>query len=389
MSQVIPVTFTESSKIAAHRQRSVSRLVATPSSRISDSVLDAFTNEEQIFIYQIAIATISDPTYKDCCPQMGDLAARLRDYLTTKHWSLMGRRALAYYQRFNDIGTQGEFFSEAYIGFEKGMVTYDGGKGRAREGGCKVKNWLGKQIELRILDFISEKSGHFKMHPRYIKWRTYFSGGYDNRPEYKAEFEKRHGLTTEEARGRIRSRYATIINLSPRSLHEEVETTSHGGICQTTTLMEKISDEEQIAIGGSGAAGASAYTARQMELMAVVSDFESRCEPKDFEIWVMVERDNLSQPEVAEMLGLEKSDILNAMRRVERVRKDYARNVELADRRMDFDENRGGNFTTQCHTREEKSLIDEFPRKRGRPSKEDLARRTTYDGPTRLSFFRR
>jgi hypothetical protein len=383
MNYVIPSPFIEETNIPSHRHSAICRLVASPPSRLTERFLAFYTLEEQVLVYKTAVGVLELPEYKHCWPQMGELARSLRDHLTEKHWTMLGRRALSYYQRFSEIATQGEFFSEAYQGFDKGLLTYSAEKGRAAVDGCKVKNWLGKQINLRILDFIGEKGGHFKMHPRFLKYRTYFSGGYDNRPEYKAAFESKHGLTTEESRARMRARYAPLISLTPASLDEQCSGSASTGIGVARTMLDTISDEE---IGG-GASASNAYTALQMERLAYIADFERHCDPKDYEIWLMVERDNYSQPEVAEMLDITKSDVLNAIRRVERKRLEYNRKVDSADRKLEASESRGsgsGAGNVSVASSNVVPLYDDgdAPKKRGRPSKEMVAAKRAAEAAT-------
>ena len=359
-NNVIPAPFTNDKRIAPHRRASIFRLVNTPASRISQRTLDLYSMEEQVTVFQIAMEVLESEEFEEFWDQMDALKSRLQELLTDKHWALLGKRSLPYYQRFPDIATRDEFISEAYKGLERGLLTYDPSKGQCREGGCKVTSWLNKQIELRIKDFISENGGHFKVHPRNIKWRTYLTGGYDNRPEYKKEFEEKHGLTTDEARAALRQRYEPMLNLTPLSLHDQSVPMTHS--TDATLVIDRISDQRQIERGNNVSSSVANYTSGNMENRALIADFARHCDPDDLEIWLMVERDSYNQPEIMRILGKTKQEVLNAYRRVQRVREDYVKKVEAEERRVD-------QFDPTAPPRS--GSAPEPPRRRGRPSKLD------------------
>lgn len=341
---VIPEIFETDPRLAPERRPSVLRLVKMPPLRITAHTMEGFTLEEQVTIFQIVMEVLDREEYSSHWTHMERLKTRLQELLTARHWALLGRRSMAYFQKFPDIGSKDEFVSEAYRGLEKGLETYDAEKGKSKEGGCKVTNWIYRHVELRLKDFISQQN-HFKLHPRNMKWRTYLSGGYNSRPEYKAEFEEKYGLTTEEARAALFAKFAPIMGVRNISLDERCTETSE-------PLVDRMAFRAHYP--GSAAYYGDSNGAR-MDMAAIVSDFTRHCKADDLEVWMLIERDGYKQPDVAQLLGISKQEVLNAYRRIERVRQDYLRNLETDEKRL--------------ASGESMRPVTTPPRRRGRPAR--------------------
>lgn len=324
MTNDIPSVFLEDKRFNGMSRSVMLRLVSVPASRITESGMGHLSVEEQVIMYQLARNVLSDRRYEKYWVRVAALANRLQDFITKQHMSLLGRCAYEFYKRFADIATEGEFFSAAYSGLDKALSSYKSERGRSRVGGSKITNWFGFQIKLRLQDFVYEKGGSHKLHTRHYKFRAYFSGKYDNSPEYKMAFELTNNLQTDDLRNKARLKYASLVGLSSLSLDDVV---SRHFSSEPLTLGDTISDVGQFRRGAIGVSDAFLCSASGMDHNAIISDFEQECDPGDYEIWRMIRGGEYSQPDIVEKTGLTKSEVSNAMRRAERAREKYANKV--------------------------------------------------------------
>lgn len=294
-------------KIAPNRQSDVGRLLKRAT--CSSGLLGSYSDEELVVAYQIA------NRYRDTKQNCTVLCNEIKTFLLSKFQNAITVISNKYFGMFPDIGTRGEFFSEAYLGFERALSSYRVEKSVQAENQSSVMGWFKREVSLAIRSFVNERGGAMSVHKRQLKFRRYFNGGYDDDPEKKLLFEKTWGLDTEEGRAAGYIRYNAILSITPKSLD------STGYMSSGINYVHETIQSDARKMGHV-----------EMENRAIINDFSSMCDPDDYEIFTLVCQKGYTQTEAAEILNIEKNMVLNALRRIKRKVIEYLKIIRNAER---------------------------------------------------------
>jgi hypothetical protein len=158
--------------------------------------------------------------------------------LLRRHDSSIKRAAGILQKTWPTYGNSHDFYTEFVIGMSAAYLNFNVESWTLHSKMGKeygVLSYVMKKATMVVKTNLWEKAGLFKMYPSVIKYRSYFSGKYDDRPEYKKEFEKKYGLDTIAKRSKVRAKYEPLLyNFEYK----------HGGLDNGDILEPKDNSEE-------------------------------------------------------------------------------------------------------------------------------------------------